>query len=442
MSTPVGADRALFAWVPRGVTLDDAAFAARHRALRVILLLHVPALLALALLRRSQLMDAGMLYGGLGLVALLGLVASPRLSHRTQACLVGSGLILAATTLVHASGGLTDVHFHFFVMLALVSLYQDVVPFVLAVVLVAVHHLGMGLTDPTMVFSDPRAQAHPLPWALMHAAFVLAMCAALMVNWRFTEHAEATTAAAREAAAQEALAEQSARAELAAERAEQNERFARDAATRAEEAEEATRRLADLDITVRDISARLGGATEAVTVLLESARTVGEESARALVTARSADEQARTSAATLSRLSTAAAEISTIARSIAGVTDQTNLLALNATIEAARAGEAGKGFAVVANEVKELAREAAAATERIEEVVAAVRDSTRDASGAVETIGVVLAGVTAAQETIVLAAEQQLVTSESTRAAVSLLADDVVGITAELASIVSRTGTV
>ncbi len=49
------------------------------------------------------------------------------------------------------------------------------------------------------------------------------------------------------------------------------------------------------------------------------------------------------------------------------MSDQVNLLALNATIEGARAGEAGKGFAVVAQEIKELAKQAAAATSHADE---------------------------------------------------------------------------
>jgi methyl-accepting chemotaxis protein len=94
--------------------------------------------------------------------------------------------------LTRAGGGLTDLHLHYFVVLALISLYQDWLPFAVSVLLVAVHHFVIGSIMPGVVFSDPEARAHPLAWALLHAVFVLAMCAAQVAYWKFASPPPAT----------------------------------------------------------------------------------------------------------------------------------------------------------------------------------------------------------------------------------------------------------
>ena len=93
---------------------------------------------------------------------------------------------------------------------------------------------------------------------------------------------------------------------------------------------------------------------------------------------------AETTNATVAKLGESIGEIGNVIKVITSIAQQTNLLALNATIEAARAGEAGKGFAVVANEVKELAKQTAKATEDISRKIEAIQ---ADTEGAVDAIG-------------------------------------------------------
>jgi methyl-accepting chemotaxis protein len=114
---------------------------------------------------------------------------------------------------------------------------------------------------------------------------------------------------------------------------------------------------------------------------------------------------------TIARLGTSSAEIGDVIRTITGIAEQTNLLALNATIEAARAGEAGKGFAVVANEVKELAKATARATEDISARIAAIQGDVSGAVSAMSSISSVISRIADLQTSIAGAVEEQTATT-------------------------------
>jgi len=104
-------------------------------------------------------------------------------------------------------------------------------------------------------------------------------------------------------------------------------------------------------------------------------------------------------------------EIGNVLKVITSIAEQTNLLALNATIEAARAGEAGKGFAVVANEVKELAKETARATEDITRKIGAIQSDTTSAVTAIGAISTVIDQINDIQNSIASAVEEQAATT-------------------------------
>jgi methyl-accepting chemotaxis protein len=119
---------------------------------------------------------------------------------------------------------------------------------------------------------------------------------------------------------------------------------------------------------------------EMVASIREISRSSNESAEMSKSTLASAVETNRT----IQQLGVSSQEIGNVIKVISSIAQQTNLLALNATIEAARAGDAGKGFAVVANEVKELAKQTAKATEDITNRIGAIQ---KDTQGAVEAIG-------------------------------------------------------
>ena len=98
-----------------------------------------------------------------------------------------------------------------------------------------------------------------------------------------------------------------------------------------------------------------------------SINEIAKQAADAARVATEAVATAETTNSLVQRLGESSTEIDDVIKIISAIAKQTNLLALNASIEAARAGDAGKGFAVVAAEVKELARDTALSSEKIEQ---------------------------------------------------------------------------
>jgi methyl-accepting chemotaxis protein len=142
-----------------------------------------------------------------------------------------------------------------------------------------------------------------------------------------------------------------------------------------------------------------------------SIKEIAKSANEAAKVATSAVKVAEKTNATVAKLGESSAEIGNVVKVITSIAQQTNLLALNATIEAARAGEAGKGFAVVANEVKELAKQTAKATEDISRKIETIQGDTKGAVEAIAQIGTIINQINDIQNTIACAVEEQTATT-------------------------------
>ena len=178
--------------LPRGQTLPDDVFHLRHRWIQRLLWLHV---VGLPLFGIAQ--GYSVVHSVLESSPLLAIAVAARFTTNRRMCasLMAAGLLTSSAILVHLWNGAIEAHFHFFVMIPVLALYEDWIPFLLAVAYVAIHHGVAGAIDPQTVYNHPDAQEHPWKWAGIHGIFVAAASAVAIASWRFNEDMRAQTRA-------------------------------------------------------------------------------------------------------------------------------------------------------------------------------------------------------------------------------------------------------
>ena len=160
-----------------------------------------------------------------------------------------------------------------------------------------------------------------------------------------------------------------------------------------------------------EVNANVAVVSTGVDELNAAIREIAKNASDAARVSQQAVTIASQTNSTISKLGDSSMEIGKVVNVITSIAEQTNLLALNATIEAARAGEAGKGFAVVANEVKELAKETAKATEDISKKIETIQADTSGAIEAIRQISDVINQINDISNTIASAVEEQTATA-------------------------------
>jgi methyl-accepting chemotaxis protein len=182
--------------------------------------------------------------------------------------------------------------------------------------------------------------------------------------------------------------------------------------TVASAAEEMSSNINSVAAATEEASTNMNLVATAAEEMTSTINEIAQNSEHARTITQDAVKQADDASLKIDELGRAAQEISKVTETITEISEQTNLLALNATIEAARAGEAGKGFAVVANEIKELARQTAEATQDIKDRIEGIQKSTSIAVKQVEGISKVINDVNEIVSTIATAVEEQSVTTK------------------------------
>ncbi|MCY7343746.1 MAG: hypothetical protein LH603_18430 [Pseudonocardia sp.] len=180
--------KALLDALPRGHTLEEKDWQRRHRLLLWLLALHVPALALFGIaVGHPVVMLLGVLAAPLACVA-LGYVL--RGYRRTAAVIVTGGLVYCSGALVGLTGGAIEAHFHFFIIIGFIALYQDWAPFLFNILFVVISHGVGSFWQQSLIFSHSAGQSNPWVWSLIHGVAVLFACVGMMLFWRVTEDSQ------------------------------------------------------------------------------------------------------------------------------------------------------------------------------------------------------------------------------------------------------------
>jgi signal transduction histidine kinase len=174
----------LLDYLPRGNLLDDAAWSKRHQLVLWVLGLHLPALFVFALWLQHSLLATVV-----GLIPLIGclLFGIWKPQRRVASFFTSAGLVYCAAALVVFSRGSIEAHFHFFIIIGFIALYQDWVPFLWNIVFTVLSH-GIGTAwQAGLIFNHPAAQVNPWVWSLLHGVAVLFACVGVVIFWRTSE---------------------------------------------------------------------------------------------------------------------------------------------------------------------------------------------------------------------------------------------------------------
>ncbi len=173
--------------LPEGRLLPEDVWRRRHRLVVQVALVQAVVLAVLGLVQGYGVLTALAAATAVALPLAVAVLPAPPEGRGIRAAAATLSVMLGCALFVFLLDGMTESHFLFFVMVGLVSLYQDWVPFGVALLVVVLHHGAFGAMFPHSVFGHSAGHQSPWIWAGIHAAFVLAASAVHLASWRLNE---------------------------------------------------------------------------------------------------------------------------------------------------------------------------------------------------------------------------------------------------------------
>jgi PAS domain S-box-containing protein len=171
--------------LPEGRLLPEAEWRTRHRGLMAVVWGHV---LFIAVFGISRDWPYRYALGEAAVVGLIAILASvPAMGRRVRASLSALALVLSSTAIIQFSGGYIEAHFHFFIVIALIALYEDWTPFLMAIGYVVLSHGILGGIVPAWIYNHQGAFEDPWKWAAIHGGLVVGECIAVGAMWKAAE---------------------------------------------------------------------------------------------------------------------------------------------------------------------------------------------------------------------------------------------------------------